>query len=86
MGRGRTYQAHQIRAVALSATGSAGADVRAKDLEYVENVDVDVVQITAIVTTTTDVRHRIDAEGFSGQPDGGPTITSFSTSKRRSSS
>jgi Ca-activated chloride channel family protein len=42
---------HQIRAVAtLRSGGRLVANVRTRELEYVESVDVDVVQITAVVT------------------------------------
>ena len=48
---GERIKAHQIRAVALLRNGQRLVQmVTTKDLEYVENVDVDVVPITAIVT------------------------------------
>lgn len=48
---GERIRAHQIRAVAVMRNGQRLVQtVRTHDLEYVEAVDVDVVQITAIVT------------------------------------
>jgi Ca-activated chloride channel family protein len=48
---GERIKAHLIRVVALMRDGQRLAQtVTTKDLEYVENVDVDLVQITAIVT------------------------------------
>ena len=78
---GERIRAHQIRAVALMRNGQRLVQmVRTKDLEYVENVDVDVVQITAIVT---DDHGRfvtgLTQKDFQVSQDGRPqTITSFS--------
>lgn len=48
---GERIAAHQIRATATLRDGRRGVDtVRTRDLEYAEAVDVDVVQITAVVT------------------------------------
>jgi Ca-activated chloride channel family protein len=48
---GERIRAHQIRAVATLRGGRRLVQtVRTKDLEYVESVDVDVVQVTAVVT------------------------------------
>ena len=42
---------HQIRVVALLASGDRLVDtIRTKGVEYSEAVDVDVVQVTAVVT------------------------------------
>jgi hypothetical protein len=48
---GERIKAHQIRAVATMKNGERLVhSVKTKDLEYVETVDVDVVQVTAVVT------------------------------------
>jgi Ca-activated chloride channel homolog len=48
---GERIKAHQIRVVALMRNGQRlPQTVTTKEIEYVENVDVDLVQITAIVT------------------------------------
>ncbi|HEY7056122.1 MAG TPA: Ig-like domain-containing protein, partial [Vicinamibacterales bacterium] len=48
---GETVTEHQIRAVATLTDGSRLiANVRTKAVEYAEAVDVDVVQVTAVVT------------------------------------
>src|SRR5688572_23837436 len=78
---GDRIRAHQIRAVALMRNGRRLVQmVTTKDLAYVENVDVDVVQITAIVT---DDHGRfvtgLTQKDFQVSQDGRPqTITSFS--------
>lgn len=71
---------HQIRAVAmLRSGGRLVANVRTRELEYVESVDVDVVQITAVVT---DEHGRfvtgLSLKDFTVTEDGRPqTITYF---------
>jgi len=54
---GERIKAHLIRVVALMRNGQRLVQtVTTKELEYVENVDVDLVQITAIVTDERIVR------------------------------
>jgi Ca-activated chloride channel family protein len=78
---GERIKAHQIRAVALMRNGQRLVQmVTTKDLEYVENVDVDVVPITAVVT---DDHGRfvtgLTQKDFRVTDDGTPQkITSFS--------
>ena len=78
---GERIKAHQVRAVALMRNGQRLVQtVRTRDLEYVENVDVDVVQLTAIVT---DDRGRfvtgLTQKDFRVSDDGTPQkITYFS--------
>ena len=78
---GERIRAHQIRVVAAMRNGQRLVQtVRTQDLEYVEAVDVDVVQITPIVT---DDRGRfvtgLTQKDFQVSEDGKPQkITSFS--------
>ena len=78
---GERIKAHQVRVVALMRNGQRLVQtVRTKDLEYVEAVDVDVVQVTAIVT---DDRGRfvsgLTQKDFQVAEDGKPQpITAFS--------
>ena len=78
---GERVKAHQVRVVAAMRGGERLVQtVTTKDLEYIENVDVDVVQLTAIVT---DDRGRfvsgLTQKDFQVTEDGKPQkITSFS--------
>jgi Ca-activated chloride channel family protein len=78
---GERVKAHQIRVVALMRSGQRlRQTVTTKEIEYVENVDVDVVQITPVVT---DDHGRfvtgLTQKDFRVTDDGVPQkITSFS--------
>jgi VWFA-related protein len=78
---GERIKAHQIRAVATMKNGERLVhSVTTKHLEYVETVDVDVVQVTAVVT---DEHGRfvpgLTQKDFQVSEDGKPQkITSFS--------
>jgi Ca-activated chloride channel family protein len=81
---GERIRAHQIRAVAALKNGQRLVHtITTRDLEYVETVDVDVVQITAVVT---DQRGQFVAgltqKDFQVTEDGKPQkITSFSDAR-----
>ena len=73
---------HHIRLVAtLRAGGRIVRTVRTKGVGYAENVDVDVVQVTATVSKDGHFVHGLPASAFHVWEDGVPqTITSFSDS------
>jgi VWFA-related protein len=81
---GERIRAHTIRVVAALRTGERLVhSVKTRDLEYVETVDVDVVQITAVVTDSRG--HFVTGltqKDFAVSEDGKPqTITSFSDAR-----
>ncbi|OFW04862.1 MAG: hypothetical protein A3H96_10665 [Acidobacteria bacterium RIFCSPLOWO2_02_FULL_67_36] len=78
-GPGGRIVAHQIRAVATLRDGRRlVANVRTRDLEYVEAVDVDVVQITAVVTNEQGrFVTGLTAEDFSVTEDGRPQAITY---------
>jgi VWFA-related protein len=81
---GERIRAHTIRVVAALRTGERLVhSVKTRDLEYVETVDVDVVQITAVVTDNRG--HFVTGltqKDFAVSEDGKPqTITSFSDAR-----
>ena len=81
---GERIRAHTIRVVATLRNGERLVhSVKTRDLEYVETVDVDVVQITAVVTDNRG--HFVTGltqKDFEVSEDGKPqTITSFSDAR-----
>jgi VWFA-related protein len=72
---------HQVRVVALLASGERLVDtVRTLGLQYSEGVDVDVVQVTAVVTDGSRFVHGLQQGDFKVFEDDRPqTITSFAS-------
>jgi Ca-activated chloride channel homolog len=72
---------HQVRVVALLASGERLVDtVRTLGLQYSEGVDVDVVQVPAVVTDGSRFVHGLQQGDFKVFEDDRPqTITSFAS-------